>query len=247
MPTSWCQPNGISAWAGLPAAIPGTSLDLAVLPNTKTLRQPQRTERDGPPRHGSPSPPLPASASVQPGSLWAPINGCPLVPATAPRAGDLVLVTPAGWRQREEGRGVALRCEHLGGCGLCCLRPGGPGGGHSCFRCHRTASRAAADARGRSERPQSAAASRITGISLQEAQQILNVSNLNPEEIQKVEAPSETGRDGTSRALPSQWLLPGVGVTTRPGGSMGAVLAPVNPSLRFLCPSWRSMLVARGH
>ncbi|NWU97434.1 TI16B translocase, partial [Upupa epops] len=47
------------------------------------------------------------------------------------------------------------------------------------------ASRAAADARGRSERPQSAAASRITGISLQEAQQILNVSNLNPEEIQK--------------------------------------------------------------
>ncbi|XP_068764891.1 coronin-7 isoform X3 [Struthio camelus] len=47
------------------------------------------------------------------------------------------------------------------------------------------ASRAAADARGRSERPQSAAASRITGISLQEAQQILNVSNLNAEEIQK--------------------------------------------------------------
>ncbi|XP_068003070.1 mitochondrial import inner membrane translocase subunit TIM16-like isoform X2 [Melanerpes formicivorus] len=47
------------------------------------------------------------------------------------------------------------------------------------------ASRAAADARGHSERPQSAAASRITGISLQEAQQILNVSNLNPEEIQK--------------------------------------------------------------
>ncbi|XP_051487869.1 coronin-7 isoform X3 [Apus apus] len=47
------------------------------------------------------------------------------------------------------------------------------------------ASRAAADARGRSERPQSAAASRIIGISLQEAQQILNVSSLNPEEIQK--------------------------------------------------------------
>ncbi|XP_059682241.1 coronin-7-like isoform X1 [Gavia stellata] len=47
------------------------------------------------------------------------------------------------------------------------------------------ASRAAADARGRSERPQSAAASRIIGISLQEAQQILNVSNLNAEEIQK--------------------------------------------------------------
>lgn len=47
------------------------------------------------------------------------------------------------------------------------------------------ASQAAANARGRSERPQSAAASRIIGISLQEAQQILNVSNLNPEEIQK--------------------------------------------------------------
>ncbi|KAJ7413178.1 coronin-7-like protein [Willisornis vidua] len=47
------------------------------------------------------------------------------------------------------------------------------------------ASRAAADARGRSERPQSAAASRSIGISLQEAQQILNVSSLNPQEIQK--------------------------------------------------------------
>ncbi|NXL18436.1 TI16B translocase, partial [Setophaga kirtlandii] len=47
------------------------------------------------------------------------------------------------------------------------------------------ASQAAADARGRAERPQSAAASRIIGISLQEAQQILNVSSLNPEEIQK--------------------------------------------------------------
>ncbi|XP_062359406.1 mitochondrial import inner membrane translocase subunit TIM16 isoform X2 [Cinclus cinclus] len=47
------------------------------------------------------------------------------------------------------------------------------------------ASQAAANARGRAERPQSAAASRIIGISLQEAQQILNVSSLNPEEIQK--------------------------------------------------------------
>ncbi|XP_067407214.1 mitochondrial import inner membrane translocase subunit TIM16 [Emydura macquarii macquarii] len=46
------------------------------------------------------------------------------------------------------------------------------------------ASRAAADARG-SAGPQSAAASRISGISLQEAQQILNVSKLSPEEIQK--------------------------------------------------------------
>uniref|UniRef100_A0A8D0BG53 Coronin n=1 Tax=Salvator merianae TaxID=96440 RepID=A0A8D0BG53_SALMN len=46
------------------------------------------------------------------------------------------------------------------------------------------ASRAAADARGRTGH-QSAAASSISGISLQEAQQILNISKLNPEEIQK--------------------------------------------------------------
>ncbi|XP_060028449.1 mitochondrial import inner membrane translocase subunit TIM16 isoform X1 [Erinaceus europaeus] len=46
------------------------------------------------------------------------------------------------------------------------------------------ASRAAADARGRAGH-QSAAASNLTGLSLQEAQQILNVSKLNPEEIQK--------------------------------------------------------------
>ncbi|KAM4535897.1 mitochondrial import inner membrane translocase subunit TIM16-like isoform 2-T2 [Fundulus diaphanus] len=46
------------------------------------------------------------------------------------------------------------------------------------------ASQAAARARGRSGQ-QSAAASSITGMSLQEAQQILNVSTLSPEEIQK--------------------------------------------------------------
>uniref|UniRef100_A0A8C0IVT2 Presequence translocase associated motor 16 n=1 Tax=Chelonoidis abingdonii TaxID=106734 RepID=A0A8C0IVT2_CHEAB len=46
------------------------------------------------------------------------------------------------------------------------------------------ASRAAADARGRAG-PQSAAATSISGISLQEAQQILNVSELSAEEIQK--------------------------------------------------------------
>ncbi|XP_063327929.1 mitochondrial import inner membrane translocase subunit TIM16-like isoform X2 [Pelmatolapia mariae] len=46
------------------------------------------------------------------------------------------------------------------------------------------ASQAAAQARGRSGQ-ESAAASSITGISLQEAQQILNVSKLSPEEIQK--------------------------------------------------------------
>lgn len=46
------------------------------------------------------------------------------------------------------------------------------------------ASRAAADARGRAGH-KSAAASSLSGISLQEAQQILNVSKLSPEEIQQ--------------------------------------------------------------
>ncbi|XP_045398423.1 mitochondrial import inner membrane translocase subunit TIM16 isoform X2 [Lemur catta] len=46
------------------------------------------------------------------------------------------------------------------------------------------ASRAAADARGRAGH-QSAAASNLSGLSLQEAQQILNVSKLSPEEVQK--------------------------------------------------------------
>ncbi|XP_034782684.1 mitochondrial import inner membrane translocase subunit TIM16-like isoform X2 [Acipenser ruthenus] len=46
------------------------------------------------------------------------------------------------------------------------------------------ASRAAADARGRAGQ-QSAAASSISGMTLQEAQQVLNVSTLSPEEIQK--------------------------------------------------------------
>lgn len=50
-----------------------------------------------------------------------------------------------------------------------------------------TASQAAAQARGRSGQ-ESAAASSITGISLQEAQQILNISKLSPEEIQKVQS-----------------------------------------------------------
>lgn len=49
-----------------------------------------------------------------------------------------------------------------------------------------TASQAAARARGRTGE-QSAAASSITGMSLQEAHQILNVSKLNPEEIEKVQ------------------------------------------------------------
>ncbi|XP_027898240.1 mitochondrial import inner membrane translocase subunit TIM16-like isoform X2 [Xiphophorus couchianus] len=46
------------------------------------------------------------------------------------------------------------------------------------------ASQAAARARGRPGQ-QSAAVSSITGMSVQEAQQILNVSTLSPEEIQK--------------------------------------------------------------
>ncbi|MBN3276905.1 TIM16 translocase, partial [Polyodon spathula] len=46
------------------------------------------------------------------------------------------------------------------------------------------ASRAAADARGRAGQ-QSAAASNISGMTLQEAQQVLNVTTLSPEEIQK--------------------------------------------------------------
>ncbi|KAK3520323.1 hypothetical protein QTP70_021360, partial [Hemibagrus guttatus] len=45
-------------------------------------------------------------------------------------------------------------------------------------------SQAAAQARGQAGK-QSAAVSSFTGMSLQEAQQILNVSTLNPEEIQK--------------------------------------------------------------
>ncbi|KAM4632372.1 mitochondrial import inner membrane translocase subunit TIM16 [Discoglossus pictus] len=47
------------------------------------------------------------------------------------------------------------------------------------------ASRAAADARGGRAGKESAAASSLSGISLQEAQQILNISKLNPEEIQQ--------------------------------------------------------------
>ncbi|XP_064415251.1 mitochondrial import inner membrane translocase subunit tim16 isoform X1 [Latimeria chalumnae] len=47
------------------------------------------------------------------------------------------------------------------------------------------ASRAAANAQGGRAGQQSAATSSITGISLQEAQQILNISKLNAEEIQK--------------------------------------------------------------
>uniref|UniRef100_A0A3Q3B471 Presequence translocase associated motor 16 n=1 Tax=Kryptolebias marmoratus TaxID=37003 RepID=A0A3Q3B471_KRYMA len=46
------------------------------------------------------------------------------------------------------------------------------------------ASQAAARARGRTGQ-QSAAASSISGMSLQEAQQILNISTLSPEDIQK--------------------------------------------------------------
>lgn len=46
------------------------------------------------------------------------------------------------------------------------------------------ASRAAAEARGGRAGKESAAVSSLSGISLQEAQQILNISKLEPEEIQ---------------------------------------------------------------
>lgn len=128
---------------------------------------------------------------------------------------------------------MELGCEHLRVHGLCCSAPArglGLAGEQwwedSGLGCLRAASRAAADARGRSERPQSAAASRIIGISLQEAQQILNVSNLNPEEIQKVEAPLELGRDGAGRTLPSPRLLYGVGVMTGPRRECGCCPGP---------------------
>ncbi|XP_050997130.1 mitochondrial import inner membrane translocase subunit TIM16-like [Acomys russatus] len=47
-----------------------------------------------------------------------------------------------------------------------------------------SASQAAADARGHAGH-QSGAASSLSGLSLQEAQQILNISKLSPEEVQK--------------------------------------------------------------
>lgn len=130
----------------------------------------------------------------------------------------------AGWGQR--GTPVS---EHLKVLRLCCLRVAG--GTQALVS---PASQAAADARGRAERPQSAAASRIIGISLQEAQQILNVSNLNPEEIQKVEASLEPGRDGAGRAWPLQ------GRCCAWGWQLVPRLGPVNPSLRIPCPSWSS-------
>lgn len=53
--------------------------------------------------------------------------------------------------------------------------------------CMFAASQAAAQARSGAGQ-QSVAASQISGMSLQEAQQILNLTTLNPEEIQKVRA-----------------------------------------------------------
>ncbi|KAG9476770.1 hypothetical protein GDO78_002261 [Eleutherodactylus coqui] len=47
------------------------------------------------------------------------------------------------------------------------------------------ASRAAAEARGGQAGKESAAVSSLSGISLQEAQQILNISTLDPKEIQE--------------------------------------------------------------
>lgn len=68
-----------------------------------------------------------------------------------------------------------------------------------------TASQAAAQARGQSSQ-QSAAASSITGMSLQEAQQILNISTLSPEEIQKVQTSPEWLPPATL-AFSSQWAV----------------------------------------
>lgn len=111
-----------------------------------------------------------------------------------------------------------LGSEHLEVLRLCCLRVAGVAWGTQALVS--PASQAAADARGRAERPQSAAASRIIGISLQEAQQILNVSSLNPEEIQKVEASLEPGRDGAGRAWPLS-----KGAAVHGGGSWSPVLS----------------------
>lgn len=63
-----------------------------------------------------------------------------------------------------------------------------------------TASQAAAQARNPSAQ-QSAAASSITGMSLQEAQQILNISTLTPEEIQKVRAHTPFHNATVARSL----------------------------------------------
>lgn len=77
----------------------------------------------------------------------------------------------------------------------------------------RAASQAAAETRGRTG-AQSWAASSLSGISLQEAQQILNVSTLSPEEIQKVSrlpgpgiaagAGAGSGREGSRAAVPAR-------------------------------------------
>lgn len=111
-------------------------------------------------------------------------------------------IWPQGWLDGDRGRTPVS--EHLKAHRLCCLRAGVVGAVWETQALVSPASQAAANARGRAERPQSAAASRIIGISLQEAQQILNVSSLNPEEIQKVEASLEPGRDGADKTWPLQ-------------------------------------------
>ena len=64
------------------------------------------------------------------------------------------------------------------------------------------ASRAAADAWGRA-RPQSAAVSNLSGLSLQEAQPILNISKLSPQEIQKLQPPLQPGDRTPCHRVPS--------------------------------------------
>uniref|UniRef100_A0A4X1VMH4 Mitochondria-associated granulocyte macrophage CSF-signaling molecule n=1 Tax=Sus scrofa TaxID=9823 RepID=A0A4X1VMH4_PIG len=103
------------------------------------------------------------------------------------------------------------------------------------------ASRAAADARGRAGH-QSAAASNLSGLSLQEAQQILNVSKLSPEEIQKnyehlfkvndksvggsfyLQSKVSAGRRGPRGLSPCTPPFPG---SSELGGEKGALSSPL--------------------
>ena len=99
--------------------------------------------------------------------------------------------------------------------------------------CVHTASRAAADARGRAGH-QSAAASNLSGLSLQEAQQILNVSKLSPEEIQKVRPPGHL-RDKQTRT----------GGSGEGGGQKGAVVGALTAARWSHWWSHRHLLVFR--
>ncbi|XP_053221627.1 mitochondrial import inner membrane translocase subunit TIM16 [Podarcis raffonei] len=127
--------------------------------------------------------------------------------------GSRRIISPLGRPRREEGRRGMTQQRGFGGRGSVAVAIRAPKGAGSqgqeqpgqakylaqivlvgvqvvgrafarALRQEFAASQAAADARGRSG-PQSEAASSISGLSLQEAQQILNVCKLNPEDIQK--------------------------------------------------------------